>query len=81
MCDGLHLLGSSEPANLCTTIDFLSGPSGVVLTEDKGFPLALQLKEAGKALTAGAEAPPAQSFLQKEESCTKTCLSRAFVSA
>lgn len=53
----------------------------MVLTEDKGFPLGLQLKEAGKALTAEAEAPPAQSLLQKEESCAKTCLSGEFVSA
>lgn len=81
MCDGLHLLSSSEPANLCTAIDFLSGPSGMVLTEDKSFHLGLQLKEAGKALSAGAEAPPAQSLLQKEESYAKTCLPGAFVCA
>lgn len=53
----------------------------MVLTEDKGFPLGLQLKEAGKALTAGAQAPPAQSLLQKKELCAKTCLSGAFVCA
>lgn len=79
MCDELHLLGSSEPANLCTAIDFLSGPSGMVFTEDKGFPFGLQLKKAGKALTAGAEAPPAQSLLQKEDRVQNPCLSGTFV--
>lgn len=56
---------------------FCLAPQGWCSLEDKGFPLGLQLKEAGKALTAGAEAPPAQSFLQKEESVHKPpCLRR-----
>lgn len=39
----------------------------MVLAEDKGFPLGL--RAGGRALEAEVEAPPAQSLLQKEESC------------